>query len=495
MKIALIPIDNRPVCYTLPKEIANIDNDLELFMPERKLLGGLTSYANVDGILNWLDNLVKSEKIDAIIVSLDTIAYGGLISSRRCKSSLEKIKSRLDTFKDKLGENSNIKIYAFSSIMRISNNNVNEEEKEYWDKFGKKIFEYSYNFHKNGEETSDVPKEILSDYLATRQRNFEINKMYLDWFKNGVLDTLVFSKDDCAEFGLNVLEAEILQRKIRELGKGKNALVKTGADEIPLTLFARAVCDFNKKDKAPPKISPKFLAPENIYPHRNLISNYEDISIEKSVQAQIELAGGELSGGECTNEQDANIFLLVNNFEDRQGEIVMGVKTRPFSATLDLPQKPFMVADVRFANGADNKFVKKLFKKFEKEGLSSNFYGYSAWNTSANTLGSLICAGVVRYFSKDFNEEAFKKLQMTRFLDDWAYQANVRQILKETAKLKKGKQETVKGKRTEKRPDIRILKKLMLPYEKKLGKILNINTQIKYKFPWKRFFEVEVIIR
>ena len=465
MKIVLIPIDNRPVCYTLPKEIAEIDNNLEIFLPDRKLLGGLTSYADIDGILNWFDKL---DKVDAIVVSLDTIAYGGLVSSRKCKNSFAEIKSRLEVFKKKLKGKCK-KVYAFSSIMRISNNNVNEEEKVYWDKYGKKIFKYSYNFHKNGEEILDVPEEILSDYLATRQRNFEINKMYFDWVKEGVLSTLVFSKDDCAEFGFNVLESEILQRKISELGEKKNILVKTGADEIPLTLFARALCDYNKNQ---PKIFPYFLAPED----KHLISNYEDISIEKSVQAQIELAGCDL-----TDENSSNMFLLINNFEQKQGEIVMSLKTKPFSTKFDLPQKFFMIADVRFANGADNKFVEQLLNKFKKNGLNPDFYGYSAWNTSANTLGSLICAGVVRFFAKEYNQEAFKKLQMIRFLDDWAYQANVRQ------KVKSKKQKDIK-------PNVKELKKLMLPYEKKLGKILEINPQIKYKFPWKRFFEVEIII-
>ena len=44
----------------------------------------------------------------------------------------------------------NAAIYAFSSIMRISNNNCNEEEKSYWDKYGKKLFDYSsfqHNFY------------------------------------------------------------------------------------------------------------------------------------------------------------------------------------------------------------------------------------------------------------------------------------------------------------------------------------------------------------
>lgn len=474
MKIALIPIDNRPVCYNLVKEIASIDNDLELFLPEKKVLGGLHSSADVEGILAWFEEL---EKVDAIVVSLDTIAYGGLISSRRCKNSLEEIKLKLEKFREKLSGKCN-KIYAFSSIMRISNNNINEEEKEYWNKYGEKIFEYSYNFHKDWSETTDVPDEILNDYLATRKRNFEINKMYIQWLHEGAFNTLVFSKDDCAQYGLNVLESEILQKLIRE--KNLPALIKTGADEIPLTLFARAICDYKGKCSKAPKISTKFLAPEEAYKY--LISNYEDISIKQSVHSQIELAGGEV-----VEEQDADIDLLVNNFEEQQGEIVMGIKTVQFSGKLELPQKQFMLADVRFANGADNKFVEKLLKKFEKGNINfNNFYGYSAWNTSANTLGSLICTGIVRFFAKNFNEEAFKNLQMVRFLDDWAYQANVRQGLMEKGKREKGK---------EIRPDVRKLKSLMLPYEKRLRKIFGINPQIKYKFPWKRFFEVEIIIK
>lgn len=479
MKLALIPIDNRPVCYNLVNDIASIDSDLQMFLPDKKLLGGLRSNADVDGIIEWLENL---EEVDAIVVSLDTIAYGGLIPSRRSKDSVDEIKSRLEKIKNLLKKCK--KVYAFSSIMRISNNNVNEEEKEYWDKYGEQIFEYSYRFHKEGNDFSDVPKEILNDYLATRYRNFQINKIYIDWLSEGVFDTLVFSKDDCAQFGLNVMEADILEHWIKT--KNLHGMVKTGADEIPLTLFARAIVDNSLKQGVStpcsgedaiskvPKISPKFLASE----HKHLISKYEDISIEKSVKSQIELAGAFV-----TDESDADLILLINNFEEHQGEIVMEVKTQPFSGQFSLPKKPYLIADVRLANGADNIFIEKLFKKpidFDK------FYGYSGWNTSANTLGSLICAGLVRYFAKNYNEEAFKRLQMIRFLDDWAYQANVRQALKGKGKGEKGK---------EPRPDFRKLTKLMQPFEKNLQKILRISPEIKYSFPWKRFFEIGITIR
>lgn len=512
MNIAFIPIDNRPVCYTLPEQVCAINSSINLFMPERKYLGSLTKYADVDKIFEWLE---KIPQVDAIVMCLDTVAYGGLISSRRCPDAFDEIKNRVEDLKSIL-EKKNAKIYAFSSIMRISNNNVNEEEKEYWDKWGKKIFDYSYQTHKLGTEScisNIIPSEILDDYLVTRKRNFEINKLYLEYQKQGLFDTLVFSKDDCAEYGFNVQEAQALEK----LG----GFIKTGADEIPLTLLARAVVKFfdakmqrcedaksftepvaqsrhcvcersnsvNSKvvgrdycidDETSLKISPIFLAPE----YKGLISNYEDVSIEKSVKGQLELAGCKV----CEPDE-ADILLYVNNFEDHQGEIVMKVPTKPFSKKWQRPEKPYMIADVRYANGADNEFVKQLFEV----GLGDNFYGYSAWNTSANSLGSLICGAVVKYYGfklqicqddnsktvdrdyyPDNKNENFLKLQTIRFLDDWAYQANVRQELNS--------------------PDEKLVKEKMKPYEKMVFGLLGVAYNISYKFTWNRLFEVEICI-
>ena len=441
MKIAFLPIDNRPVCYTLPVQITRIDKDIEFFIPERNLLGDLTMQADISGLFKWLENLPQC---DAIILSLDTIAYGGLIPSRRSEETFEEIKDRIECLKEIL-KSKHAKIYAFSSIMRISNNNINEEEKVYWNRWGKKIFDYSYQTHKLGCESciaNVIPSEILDDYMAGRKRNFEINKIYLEWQKEGLLDTLVFSKDDCAEYGFNVQEA----RALEALG----GFTKTGADEIPLTLLARAIGQ-------PIKTAPVFLAPEC----KDLISNYEDVSIEKSVTGQIELAGCQVASVE-----DADIILYVNNFEERQGEIVMGVPTKPFDGIWKKSENPYMIADVRYANGADNAFVEQILKS----GCDKNFYGYSAWNTSANTLGSLICAAKVKFCAQNYNEEAFKALEAVRLLDDWAYQANIRQS--EEAEIKYA----------------------MYPFEERVNKFLDTNFTPEYKFPWNRRFEVEVTL-
>ena len=438
MKICIIPIDNRPVCYNLIQDIANIDKSIELYLPDRNLLGDLTKSADINSILNWLKDLPKMDKM---VLSLDTIAYGGLIPSRRSPDTFDEIKLRINNLKEIL-KSKEAEIHAFSSIMRISNNNVNQEEKEYWNKYGKKIFEYSFNLHKNGSAQTDVPKEILEDYLQTRKRNFDINKIYLEWQKEGLFKTLVFSKDDCAEFGLNVKEAQDLEN----LG----GFTKTGADEIPLSLFSRAI---DKKIK----IAPIFLEDNQ----KHLISNYEDISIERSVLSQIELGGMEVS-----TEENADIVLIINNFKNHQGEIVMKKDTEPFSKKLILPKKPYAIADVRFANGSDNNFAKEVLNNIDE-----NFYGYSAWNTSANTLGSLLCAMKVKFNAKKYSDKDFKKLQLIRFLDDWAYQANVRQQNNEPK-----------------------ITDEMKPFENKLKEVFNVDFNTKYSFPWNRLFEIEVQI-
>lgn len=444
MRIAFIPIDNRPVCYNLAVDIAKIDSNIEFFIPPREYLGSLTRNADVDKIYEWFKQLPD---LDKVIISLDTIAYGGLIPSRRSTDSEQIIKNRVLKFRQEWTKKK-AKVLAFSSIMRISNNNYNEEEKEYWNKYGTKIFEYSYNTHKcnlgnfGSPIQNLIPTNILNDYLSTRQRNFNINKMYLEWQKLGFFDELIFSKDDCAEYGFNVKEAKELEKN--------GAKVITGADEIPISLLSRAY-DTDLKVKV------EFTEPNS----KNLISNYEDVSIEKSVLNQLALANIEVV------EENQDIILIVNNFKNHQGEIVMKRPTEQFSGNIKLPNTPYMIADVRNANGADNNFVSKILPQINLE----NFYGYSAWNTSANTLGTLICIAKIKFGSKKYNDNAFKKVEMVRFLDDWAYQANIRQQIDKPGNIKIE----------------------MKPFEEQVEKVLGIDIQNNYTYPWNRLFEVEVV--
>ena len=450
MNICVLPIDNRPVCYSLLLDIVNCTKEHTLSLPARDLLGGLTSKSNIDGLYDYLQNIKNT---DTLILSMDTIAYGGLVASRRDPIEYETIIKNLSKFKEIFQEKFN-KIYACSSIMRISNNNINIEEKEYWSKYGKRIFDYSFHTSKAGKWGMEscvaklIPDEILNDYMATRRRNFEINKHYLEWEKEGIFDTLIFSKDDCAEYGFNVDEAKELQR----LG----GTTITGADEIPLTLLAKAL---DKKIS----ICPVFTEEAE----KNLISKYEDVSVEESVIKQAKLAGFEIK-----SYNDADIILIVNNFKSEQGEIVMKVDTSPFQGDIKkyLPKdNPYIIADVRFANGSDNAFVEQLFS----HGRDKHFLGYAAWNTTANTVGSLLCMTKYIYNAEQLDNVAYNKLLATRFLDDWAYQANIRQTLLEPSPINKK----------------------IEPYVAKIEDFLGIKIKkSSFNYPWNRLFEIEVDI-
>lgn len=262
---------------------------------------------------------------------------------------------------------------------------------------------------------------------------------------NWGLNTLIFSKDDCAPKGFNVDEARELER----LG----AKTKTGADEIPLTLLARAI----EKEI---KVFVEFTEPD----YKDCISNYEDVSIEKSVQGQLELGGFT----QVQTREEADVILIVNNFIEKQGEHVMGWTTQPFRKTFIPPDKPYAIADVRYANGADNDFVEQLLPQIDLK----NFYGYAGWNTSANTIGSLLAGVKVRWNAGKYNEADFKRLQIIRFLDDWAYQANVRGMIENPCDIQD----------------------LMKPYEIKLAEIFGQIPPIEYLYPWSRKFEVEISI-
>lgn len=474
-KIALLPIDNRPVTYTLLKDIIALNDNIELDMPERNYLGGLYEAANIKEITNWL---IKTDDIDYLILSLDTIAYGGLVPSRRMNDGFDEIKSRLDIVRDSILEkkkkNKKLKVYAFSSIMRISNNNAAEEEKPYWADFGKEIYSYSYNLHKariNNENKNiehNIPPEILKDYLDTRKRNYEINKLYLKWLEKKVIDFLIYSKDDTGAFGLNVEEAfnlkeEIIKRKL-------NAKVKTGADEIPLALLLRAITENIKI-----KIKIEYKNKESI----NLISKYEDISVEECVKSQIETG----IKNACITDINPDIIFYVNNFDKIQGDLVFKDNV---NNTLNIKlnfDKPCIIADINNANGADWEFVENMVKNK----IDKNLYAYSGYNTSANSIGSALAIGICTYIAKkekSFRESAFKKLLITRLLDDWAYQADIRDYIKEA---KDGNYVLALSENSDR----------FKPYENKIKNFLNTEFKVLYSLPWKRSFEAEfdVIIK
>ena len=156
----------------------------------------------------------------------------------------------------------------------------------------------------------------------------------------------------------------------------QNVYIKTGADEIPFILISKAYVDIvNQKRKL--KFAIRYADNNSI----DKISKYEDKPVCKSISDAIVLSGCEV----VKENENFDLILFVNNFTNEQGELVMNVFEPSSGFKIDLNQinKPFFVVDILNANGADFDFVKNNKDIFSHK----NFLGYSAWNTTSNSVG------------------------------------------------------------------------------------------------------------
>lgn len=492
LKILLIPLDNRPVSYSLPRQITSLNKNTEIFTPPKELLGGLNHNSDIDKILSFTEETLNTREIDYIVVALDTIACGGLIPSRRSRDTFTEITDRINKFKNIIeAGKTNAKIFGFTSIMRISDSYENEEEKIYWEKFGREIFRYSYLKSSTtarpsltdaekielAELKKIIPSEILDDYLKTREKNFSINRFYIKLTEEGFFDFLVFGKDDSGKFGLNVTEAEMLEAEIKDKNLSEKAFVLTGTDEIPSCLALRAIIDnFGRKIKIFPVYST-----EN---GRNIISRYEDKTISECTAGKIKLCGGELS----TYPEKADMFLLIHTPVKIQNDHCLNIHVEPENKNaadycvdfIKNADKPVIIGDVACANGADNLLVMQILARVPE---LSKIYAYAGWNTTGNTLGSAISAGISRFVAENsgngFDMNNFKKFMLIRLSEDWAYQTIVRQKVRAIASF----------------PDTITLKEELVPLVLNIAKKLDYELSLddlKICFPWNRTFEAGI---
>jgi hypothetical protein len=199
-------------------------------------------------------------------------------------------------------------------------------------------------------------------------------------------------------------------------------------------------------------------------------------------------AGGYL----IRSTENADLVLAVNTPTDgitREAE--SGGNSRHRHATDDfvttvakqLQSKPVAVADIAFGNGSDNSLMEEL----SRQGMTGRLAAYSGWNTASNTVGFAISQGLL---AKQMSKEDRQDLLGVRMLDDWAYQANVRQAVRKELIYPQGWSEVRLGK-GRLQAEVLTTEKLKQFVDNHFGSFTV--APFTARFPWDRLFETQIV--
>lgn len=435
-----MPVDARPVVcgqvvqlVATAKQAGAIDG---LLTPSVALLGHFRQPANREALAEWLWEVAESA--EGFVVSLDMLIYGGLVPSRFIDDDLVSLLARLDVLRRLKVRFPHKPVYAFLATMRISNNNVNAEEKLYWAGHGEQIWRWSYHADKyavSGDVESkqlasraeqQIPALIRQDYLATRKRNFAVAKAVVGMVGDEGINGLILPQDDTAEFGFNIAERRQLQELVDVRRLQDRVRIYAGADEVAHTLCAHLV---NEICVNPPlKVCCVFSDPIGVH---TLVARYEDRTLLAALQSQLDVVDAVM----VDSIDAADVVVGVHTQGSSQGDWAMGV-VLPVVAGIDgrwLEQlqlarragKPVAVADVAYANGGDPVMVEKLAALFPLTGLAA----YAGWNTASNSIGSLVAqCSLAR---NAFEDQANQAVLCLRLVEDYLYQAIWRQNIRD----------------------------------------------------------------
>jgi len=405
-RIVFIPLDSRPVNTFLPEQLAGLAG-MRLVRPPMKLLGDLKNPADRPRVIEWLSGRLE-KGADALIVSVDLLAYGGLVASRKPDASFRDSLSALNNLKKIRRRFRDLPIFAFNIILRDAITITDDATFEEWKKQMKGA----------GRGNAGVS--------PLRRRNFEINMEMVRWAGEKVFDFLVIGKEDTAEGNPNAAEFAALKAMAAKRGGGRVS-IQTGADEIAALLVARYVTGAAGR-------RPAFYI-DAAESDLKIVPRYEPAKLGNTLRAQVKAAGGRLVSG--AEKADAVIVPRVaKNQKDLFLEQLKGKEIKEAAipaAWLKKIEKHVEagravgVVDAVVLNGASRAVAEGLLKC----NLFFRLAGYSGWNTTANSAGNVIGQTAIvavarKHSSPGVLAERICAAHLERVVNDYIFSAVVR---------------------------------------------------------------------
>ncbi len=427
VRVALVPLDDRPVCLQYPEMMAGLAH-AEVLAPPRAALGRFTTPGDTDAITRWL-RAQEWGRIDALIVSTDMLAFGGLVASRGYGVDAETALARLTVLSDIRKAHPKLRLYGFSVIMRLAP--TADGSNEAWRESLARYAEIAPAPTGPGEAAEiatllqQIPTAARQDYLQARARNRRLNLAAVDLAARQVFDYLVVSQDDARPRGMHLADRAAIAARVRGQRLAARVGVQPGADEVAMLLLARAVLE---QRGLAPTVGVDFSS----VAARTMVAPFEDRPLHETASFQLVAAGASVVPGPAR----ADLQLLVFASRHDAGRPETFARAVEASVARGVPT---VVADIDprgDVQGASPAFTEALLaaKVFPR------LHGYASWNTAGNTLGTAIAHGLLAWAgarlatvcsSPDFTAMADARVtfMLHRLVNDYAYQGVLRPVL------------------------------------------------------------------
>lgn len=427
LRIALVPLDDRPVCLQYPVMMGGLAY-AEVLTPPRAALGRFTAPGDTDAITRWL-RAQDWGSIDALVVSIDMLAFGGLVASRRHGVDADTALARLTVLSDIRQGHPSLRLYGSSVIMRLAPtaDGTNETWRE-------PLARYAELAHgpTTALETAEVaalveqiPAAARQDYLRARTRNLRLNLAAVTLAAAEVLDYLVVSQDDARPRGMHLADRAEVTARVREGRLTARVGVQPGADEVAMLLLARAVLERRG-------LAPTVGVDYSSEAVPTMVAPFEDRQVQDTARFQLAAAGA--SAIAETGRVDLRLLVFASRHDAGRAAAF----ARAVEASVG-HGPPTIVADIDpkgDVQGASAAFTEALLaaKVFPR------LYGYASWNTAGNTLGTAIAHGLLAWAGARLAmacsspaflamAEARVTFMLHRLINDYAYQGVLRPVL------------------------------------------------------------------
>lgn len=489
--ILYIPMDNRPVCldYTVQTmEAAGWD----VQTPPLELLANNERCGDPERLFDWLEQHAHSSV--AVVASSDALLYGGLVASRTHEIPLPVLQQRAERLVQLKSSHGGQLVYVFTTIMRSPKASAAPVEPAYYEQWGPKLFrlgqledklELKLIKRREVRELADlratIPAAVLEDLHDRRANNIRATELLLHGVESGDFDYMLIGRDDTAPFSQAHREARSMDILVNELPKERIRFF-AGADQLGMLLLSRAS---TRLQYELPLVNVTYAPGKG----GGTIPSYEDDTVAKSARQHIFAAGA----FPARLRKNADLVLAINTPKDGKtleaaneaNSYTVPVETERFANKVKrLLQHghEVAVADVKYGNGADNALVKTLFER----GLAYRLAAYSGWNTAGNSVGFALAQGLLQdMYAPGMKQELLE----VRYLDDWAYQANVRpRAFRELVWPNYWPNSGLNAEQ-QKAAEQFITREIGALTEPYLGRTAE---QFEFTLPWSRMFEVKV---